>query len=104
MLLNFYACTNPQIRNESPLINEVKSGTHFMVNLPEDHNTGFTWQLNDNYDNKILQNENAVWHGNRKGIYFNFKALSVGQTTLTFINRKYTDTLDVKSFIVKNIP
>lgn len=72
-----------------------------MINLQEDHRTGANWQLQGDYNASVVQRVNEVWHGNEKGIYFNLRALAVGQTTLVFIKRKYTDTLDNKAFIIK---
>lgn len=85
----------------APEINEVKKDTKFRINLPEDHTTGYTWILNQNFDTAVLDNISTVWHGNEAGVDFNFKALSAGQTTLTLVNRKFDDTSDVKHFIVK---
>jgi predicted secreted protein len=97
----FSNCSLPQITKESPQINSVKLHSKFCVILPEDHSTGYLWQLNSDYDKHLISSINQVWHGNKKGIYFNFEALSAGQNTLTFISRKYTDTSDIKRFIVK---
>ncbi len=97
----FYSrCSLPQIKNEAPQINSLKVAQKFKINLPEEHKTGYMWQLSDNYDKTVLSHLNAVWHGNEKGIDFNFKALSIGQTTLTLIKRKYIDTIAKKTFIV----
>lgn len=96
------SCRPKALELESPAINEVKAGDKFRVNLPEDHTDGYTWQLNSDELNRAqIQELNAVWHGTKKGIDFNFKALAAGQQTLTFVKRKYIDTLSVKSFIVK---
>jgi predicted secreted protein len=100
----FTACRPQALTKEAPLVNEVLVGDQFRVNLPEDHSTGYGWQLKPDFDNTVVQDLNAVWHGKDKGIDFNFKALSAGQTTFTLINRKYTDTSDIKFFVVKIIP
>ena len=96
----FSNCSLPQIKNEAPEINTLKVAQKFKINLPEEHKTGYIWQLSDNYDKIILNHLNAVWHGNEKGIDFNFNTLSAGQTTLTLIKRKYVDTIAKKTFIV----
>jgi predicted secreted protein len=83
------------------MVNEVDKGSAFRVNLPENHTDGYIWQLNSDFDHSVLEEQNSVWHGDKKGIDFNFKALAVGQTTLHLIKRKYTDTAEVTSFIVK---
>jgi predicted secreted protein len=91
----FQFCSLTQIKDESPKINLVKNGTKFKINLPENHSDGYLWQL--------IHDVGAVWHGNERGIDFNLKALSIGQTTLTLIKRKYTDTITNKTFIVNII-
>lgn len=97
------ACSPRSIEKECPHINELPANSKFRIILPEDHTTGYTWQLSQDYDRNAIAQINEVWHGNEKGIYFNLSALAAGQTTLTFISRKYTDTADIKCFIVKII-
>lgn len=97
----FSSCSYKQIKNEAPSINTVKVNEKFRINLPEDHRTGSSWLLNNDYNKSLLNNLNVVWHGNEKGIDFNFKALSVGDVTLSLIKRKYVDTIDYKTFIVR---
>jgi hypothetical protein len=99
----FQFCSLTQIKDESPKINLVKIGSKFRINLPENHSDGYLWQLSENYDKKLLHDVGAVWHGNEKGIDFNLEALSIGQTTLSFVKRKYTDTISNKTFIVNII-
>ena len=100
LVSSFEFCSLPQIKDESPKINLVKNGTRFKINLPENHSSGYLWQLSENYDKNLVSDLGAVWHGNEKGIDFNLKALSTGQTTLTLIQRKYNDTTGNKTFIV----
>lgn len=95
------SCSLPAIEKESPEINTVEEGKRFRVNLPEDHTTGYTWILNHDFDDSKIENINTVWRGNENGIDFNFRALSAGQTTLTLVKRKFTDTSDIKQFIVQ---
>ncbi|WP_317899738.1 protease inhibitor I42 family protein [Aurantibacillus circumpalustris] len=98
----FLSCTSfPEAKKESPEINEVPPNSNFKIVLPENHTTGYIWQLKQDYDPTVISQINEVWHGNDKGIYFNLSALAIGQTTLTFISRKYRDTADIKHFIVK---
>ena len=99
----FQFCSLPQIKDESPKINFVKKGTKFRINLPENHSSGYIWQLSEKYDKSLIKDLEAVWHGNEKGIDFNLQALSVGQTTLYLTLRKYTDTSSNKTFIVNII-
>jgi predicted secreted protein len=100
-LLIIGSCSLPEYKKESPEINLIPPRQKFRINLPEDHTTGNLWQLKQDYDTKVLQQINEVWHGNEKGVDFNLKTMSAGQTTLTFILRNYTDTVDNKQFIVK---
>ena len=97
----FFGCNYPQIKKEAPEINVISANAKFMIVLPEDHSSGYIWQLKQDYDPSVIAQINEVWHGKEKGIYFNLNALASGQTTLTFISRKYTDTADIKHFIVK---
>ncbi|MCW3076417.1 MAG: hypothetical protein JWO32_1026 [Bacteroidetes bacterium] len=100
-LLIFSACNYEKIENEIPQINTISINKKYRINLPEEHQSGYTWQLQDNYDKKIIDNFNTVWRGNTKGVDYNFKTLAVGETTLTFVRRKYSDTNSVKQFVVK---
>lgn len=101
LVLIFSSCGYPKLKKEAPAVNEIGSNSKFTIVLPEDHSTGYTWQLTQNYDATVVNQINEVWHGNAKGIYFNLESLAAGQTTLTFISRKYKDTADIKHFIVK---
>ena len=98
-----FSCSLTAIKDESPKINTVEMGTKFKINLPEDHSSGYLWQLSENYNKTQLKNCGAVWHGVEKGIDFNLQALSTGQTTLTFVQWKYNDTVSNKNFIVNII-
>lgn len=101
ILLLLAGCSLPKLEKEAPKINEVKNRAKFRINLPENHTTGYLWQLSPDFDRNVIENLGPVWHGNEKGIDFNLKTSAVGQTTLNFVLRKYTDTLDVKNFIIK---
>ena len=99
--LVFFACSTNFIKKEAPSVNEVTVDNDFTINLPENHNDGYTWQMSDNDGGDLIELKTTVWHVNEKGIYFNFKALRQGQLQLRFIKRKYVDTSSVKCFIVK---
>ncbi len=94
-------CGVTEINHPYPEVNEIKTGSKFCIILPENHRDGYTWQLQKGHNPSVVEHVNEVWHGNEKGIYFNFKAVSVGQTTLSLLRRKYTDTADIKQFVVK---
>ncbi len=98
--LLFISCID-QLNKPSPEVNLVEIGKKFYINLPEDHTTGYVWQLSNSYDDNTLTYLSAVFHGNEKGINFNFEGLEKGKTTLNFTLIKYHDTSDVKSFIVE---
>lgn len=97
----FSGCSVSDLKKEVPAVNEVPANTKLRIILPEDHTTGYVWQLQAGYDQSVIQHLNEVWHGNKKGIYFHLKSLAAGQTTLTFVSRKYRDTAEVKEFIVR---
>lgn len=99
----FSACNYEKIENEIPQINTILINKKYRINLPEEHQSGYIWQLQDNYEKNIIDNFNTVWRGNTKGVDYNFKTLAVGETTLTFVRRKYSDTNSVKQFVVKII-
>lgn len=96
-----FSCRYPEAGKRAPAVNEISSGEKFRINLPEDHTTGYTWQLVQDYDRNVVSQLNEVWHGNTKGIDFNLQGGAAGQTTLTFVSRKFTDTSDIQHFIVK---
>ena len=98
--LLFISCID-QVNKPSPEVNLVEMGKKFYINLPEDHTTGYVWQLSNSYDDNTLTYLSAVFHGNEKGINFNFEGLEKGKTTLNFTLIKYHDTSDVKSFIIE---
>lgn len=101
VLFSLFSCSLKEIKKEAPQNNLISINQKYKINLPENHFNGYIWQLSEGYDDKIIDHINTVWHGNEKGIDFNFKPLAIGQTTLTFILRKYTDTSAVKHFIVQ---
>jgi len=80
---------------------KVKLNKKFRINLPEDHRTGYTWQLNGEYDKTMLDHMNTVWEGNSNGVYFYFKATKPGITILNFTSRKYNDVNSIKEFSIK---
>lgn len=84
-------------------MNEVRQGEKFRINLPEDHSTGYLWQINGDFDERFLNELGAVWHGNEKGVDFNFQARETGIATISFYKRKYTDTSENRTYIVKII-
>jgi hypothetical protein len=98
------SCSYEKIEKETPAVNDLKPNTKYRINLPEEHNSGYIWQLSDGYDRSVIENTSAVWHGNTKGVDHNFLTKAAGTTTLTFILRKYTDTSDIKQFVVQINP
>lgn len=84
----------------APFANTVKVGEKFYIPLPENHTTGYMWQLSNAYDTKTLDYLVSVFHGNEKGVYFNFMGIKPGKTTLNFTLIKYQDTSEVRSFVI----
>ncbi|MBK7309359.1 MAG: protease inhibitor I42 family protein [Sphingobacteriaceae bacterium] len=80
---------------------KVKLNKKFRINLPEDHRTGYTWQLNDEYDKSLLDRMNTVWEGNDNGVYFYFTAVKPGITILNFTSRNYNDINSIKEITIK---
>lgn len=86
----------------APAINSVKTGEELLIILEETHKDGATWQLNSNFDGKVLQQTKEVWHGPDKGIYFYLQVIGKGETELQFVKRKYQDTLDQVTYLIAN--
>ena len=101
-LLFLASCSYQNLDKVAPEINEVKRGKKFRINLPENHQDGYTWsQLTKTFSS--IEELNQVWHGNVKGIDFNYKTKGIGTDTLRFVKRKYTDTLETRTILVKVI-
>jgi hypothetical protein len=66
----FSSCSFQTINVNAPQPCEVKPYKKFRINLPEDHRSGYTWQLNDVYDKDIVERLNTVWEGNNNVVYF----------------------------------
>ena len=79
----------------------IKNNTKFRINLPEDHRTGYTWQLNDDYDKSILDHTNTVWEGNSNGVFFYFTSSKKGTTNLNFKSRKHDNINALKSITIE---
>jgi predicted secreted protein len=95
------SCAYKQANLEAPSVNDLELNQKFRITLPENHTNGFMWQLNNNFDDKIIDYYGSVFHGNEKGVDFNFKSLQKGKTTLNFALIKYRDTSTVKQFIIE---
>lgn len=97
----FTSCNYKKIDSPAPAVNTVEAGEKFYIPLPEDHRTGYMWQLSNEYDTKTLDYLSSVFHGNEKGVYFNFAGIKPGKTTLNFTLMKYHDTTEVKSYVIE---
>ncbi len=104
LCLFLISCSNELILEEAPFDNVIRENKNFTIILPEDHTTGYTWTINDNYNKKNVEFINSVWHGNNKGVYYHFSTLKSGLCTLNFVCRKFTDTSDFKTFTLKIRP
>ena len=80
--------------------NHIKRGERFRISLPENHATGYMWQINSNYNRNVLDYYGSVFRGKEKGVDFNFRALKTAKSKLNFALIKYLDTVEVKEFII----
>lgn len=105
LLLTFLlltSCSNRTVNKTFPAVNDVKVGEKFIVNLPEDHTLGESWKFDeDHHDKTVIETGNAVWHGNEKGIYFNFIATKVGNDTLNFSLNSYNKVTKFSRFVIQ---
>lgn len=101
LLLLLASCSYQVVDKEAPAVNTVELSEKFCIKLPEDHSKGYTWAMSNDYDTKAIGYIKAVWHGNEKGVEFNFQADAPGKTELTFYSIMYRDTAAVKRFIVE---
>ncbi len=101
MSIAFASCSPPTIDANASGTQLVKINSKFRINLPEDHTTGYTWQLNDDYDKSIIDHTNTVWEGNTNGVFFYFKASKKGTTTLNFKSRKHDDINSLKAITIE---
>jgi hypothetical protein len=104
LLLYCASCRYQSVSKQCPAVNELENHAKFMVNLPEEHDSGYLWQLRDDYDRKVVSMLNSVWHGAEKGVDFNFFAEGAGTATLRFFKRKYNDTSEVRCYSVRITP
>ena len=103
LLFVLQACSYHTIEQESPPINEIKAGEKFTIILPENHSEHFIWKLSEQRNSTVIEYVNAVWHGNDKGIYYNFKAVKTGTDTCHFTQLKLKDTTRLAEYIVKAV-
>ncbi len=96
----FFSCSYHTIEVNSKQTITLKLNEKFRINLPEDHTSGYTWQLNDTYDRSIIDHINTVWEGKSNGVFFYFKATKIGTTVLNFTSRKYDDINSVKEMTI----
>lgn len=99
LLFVLSACSGKQLDKPYPGVNELNTGEKFVVILKENHNEKGYWKLKESNIKSTLH-ISSVWHGNEKGVYFNFKALGAGTDTLVFTKISQGDTLEHARFIV----
>src|SRR5688500_10358522 len=95
------SCRYKEVREPAPFVHELGAGEKFRITLPENHEKKESWNMDDTYDKRVLLKLAEVWHGNDKGIDFNFQAGRAGTTTLTFFKRQYSDTLESVKYNLK---
>ena len=94
------SCSYHQADKVAPLENVINKGEKFRITLPENHSTGYMWQINNTFNDKVLDYYGSVFRGNEKGVDFNFTALEKGKASVNFALIKYNDTTEVKEFII----
>lgn len=100
-LATLAACSgSTPVSQPAPIVNALPPHTPFHINLPEDHASGYLWQLDKSFDPTAAEYVNSVWHGNEKGVIFNFESGDHGKTSLTFHSIKYKDTTETKVFLI----
>lgn len=102
LLFLVYSCHKSQdISEPSPFVNAVPLHSKFNITLPENHTTGYMWQIENGYNDKVIDYMNSVWHGNEKGVVFNFESKAKGTAELEFRLIKYRDTMEIKKFWIE---
>ena len=99
-IIFFQNCSYKKVTDPSPAINRVMIGEMFEINLPEAHSKGITWRLEDQ-NKPFIELMNSVWHGEEKGINFNFKYNKAITDTLKFTQFTYSDKSDYVEYIIK---
>jgi len=101
LFLFFISCSHHVIDKAPPAVNEVKKGEKFTIILPENHTENYFWKLKPGHDETVLDYLGGVWHGNEKGIYFNFTAKRSGIDTLKLTQYKMQDSIMSAVYIVR---
>jgi predicted secreted protein len=97
-----FSCSQTQdITEASPFVNAVPLHSKFNITLPENHTTGYMWQIKNGYNDTVVDYMNSVWHGNEKGVVFNFESKAKGSAELEFKLIKYQDTMEIKKFWIQ---
>jgi len=86
------------VTEQKPFVNTIPLHGKFNITLPEDHTTGYLWQIGTEYNDTVVDYMNSVWHGNEKGVVFNFEGKAKGSAELEFKLVKYQDTIEIKKF------
>ncbi|MES2566458.1 MAG: protease inhibitor I42 family protein [Bacteroidota bacterium] len=97
----FISCNYQTADKSAPLINSFSEDENFRIRLPENHTNGYMWQINTRFDKNLLDYYGSVFRGNEAGVDFNFTTLKTGKDTLNFALIRYTDTLELKQFIIE---
>lgn len=100
ILIGLQSCSYPVVENQAPEVNNLKVGKRFTIKLPENHSLNESWLLKSDYNHLLVEDLGAVWHGNEKGVYFNLNTLSSGTCELSFIKRKYQDTVESRHYLL----
>ena len=97
----FVSCRYHEVKEPAPFVNDLEQGQKFRITLPEDHSQKESWNILDDFDHGVIQHLADVWHGNEKGLDVNLRCMSPGTTQLTFVKRRYSDTLEIRKYLVR---
>jgi hypothetical protein len=94
------SCRYEEVAGQCPFENTIGKGAKFRITLPESHAGSEMWQLSSNDNPAAVSQLNSAWHGEEKGIDFNFVANAPGKANLQFFKRKFTDTVETRCYRV----
>jgi predicted secreted protein len=100
-MFGLIGCTYQKADKAFPLINTMAVDENFCISLPENHTSGYSWQINPHMNHSLLDYYGSVFRGNEKGVDFNFRTLKRGKDTLNFSLIRYRDTSEIKQYIIE---
>ncbi len=80
--------------------NKLKLFDKVYVNLPEEHESGYMWMMQNDLDKSIVDYKGSNWHGaSNPNVDFHFEAIYPGKTQITLFKAKHFDTTAIKTFV-----